>query len=98
MRSMAGLATVFGICGGMGASSAFAQSIPLTLDSGAAQLMSAALVGSPDLALRYEAEVEVERLRELRMRMRAQGQMSTLKREPLTEKTPHVVSYGRIDS
>ncbi len=46
-----------------------------------AQLMSAALVASPDLALRYEAEVEVERLRELRMRMRAQGLMSTLKRE-----------------
>jgi hypothetical protein len=50
-----------------------------------AQLMSAALVGSPDLALRYEAEVEVERLRELRMRMWAQGQMSTLKREQQTE-------------
>jgi hypothetical protein len=50
-----------------------------------AQLMSAALVGSPDLALRYEAEVEVERLRELRLRMRAQGQMSTLKREQQTE-------------
>ncbi len=41
MRSMAGLATVFGICG-MGATSAFAQSTPLILDSGAAQLMSAA--------------------------------------------------------
>ncbi|MFD3265556.1 lipid A-modifier LpxR family protein [Phenylobacterium ferrooxidans] len=41
MRSMAGLATVFGICG-MGATSAFAQSTPLTLDSDAAQLMSAA--------------------------------------------------------
>ena len=42
MRSMAGLATVFGICGGMGATSASAQSTPLTLDSGASQLMSAA--------------------------------------------------------
>lgn len=42
MRSMAGLATVFGICGGMGATSALAQSTPLTLDSGAAQLMNAA--------------------------------------------------------
>ncbi|WP_310541423.1 lipid A-modifier LpxR family protein [Phenylobacterium sp.] len=41
MRSMAGLATVFGICG-MGSTSAFAQSTPLTLDSGAAQLMNAA--------------------------------------------------------
>ena len=41
MRSMAGLATVFGICG-MGVTSAFAQSTPLILDSGAAQLMSAA--------------------------------------------------------
>jgi predicted thioredoxin/glutaredoxin len=51
-----------------------------------AQLMSAALVGSPDLALRYEAEVAVERLREIRMRMRAQGQMSTLKREQQTMK------------
>ena len=50
-----------------------------------AQLMSAALVGSPDLALRYEAEVEVERLRELRLRMRAQGQRNTLKREQQTE-------------
>lgn len=50
-----------------------------------AQLMSAALVGSPDLALRYEAEVEVERLREIRMKMRGQS----------TEKTPHVVSYKR---
>ncbi|CAN5903972.1 DUF2219 family protein [soil metagenome] len=42
MRSMAGLATVFGICGGMCATSAFAQTTSLTLDSGAAQLMSAA--------------------------------------------------------
>ena len=41
MRSMAGLATVFGICG-MGSTSAFAQSTPLTLDSAAAQLMNAA--------------------------------------------------------
>ena len=51
-----------------------------------AQLMSAALVGSPDMALRYEAEVEVERLRELRLRMRAQGQRNTLKREQQTMK------------
>jgi len=46
-----------------------------------AQLMSAALVGSADLALRYEAEVEVERLREIRMKMRGQGQMNGLKPE-----------------
>nr|QQZ50777.1 hypothetical protein JKL49_05360 [Phenylobacterium glaciei] len=39
---MAGLATVFGICGGMCATSAFAQTTSLTLDSGAAQLMNAA--------------------------------------------------------
>ena len=45
MRSMAGLATVFGMCGGMCATSAFAQSTSLTLDSGAAQLMSAAFDG-----------------------------------------------------
>jgi hypothetical protein len=50
-----------------------------------AQLMSAALVASPDLALRYEAEVEVERLREIRMRMRAQG-LSGLKAELRTRK------------
>ena len=42
MRSMAGLATVFGICGGMCATSALAQTAALTLDSGAAQLMNAA--------------------------------------------------------
>lgn len=42
MRSMAGLATVVGIFGGMCATSAFAQSMPLTPDSGVAQLMSAA--------------------------------------------------------
>ena len=51
-----------------------------------AQLMSAALVGSPDLGMRFEAEVEVERLRELRMKMRAQGQRSTLKCEQQTMK------------
>jgi|694.fasta_scaffold02660_39 hypothetical protein len=50
-----------------------------------AQLMSASLVASPDLALRYEAEVEVERLREIRMRMRAQG-LSGLKDELQTRK------------
>jgi hypothetical protein len=61
-------------------------SIRLESDFFRAQLMSAALVGSPDLALRYEAEVEVERLRELRMRMRAQGKMSGLKREQQTMK------------
>jgi hypothetical protein len=58
-------------------------SIRLESDFFKAQLMSAALVGSPDLALRYEAEVEVERLRELRMRMRGEG---TLKREQQTMK------------
>ena len=42
MRSMAGLATVFAILSGMGVTSAVAQSTPPTLDSGAAQLMSAA--------------------------------------------------------
>ena len=51
-----------------------------------AQLMSAALVGSADLGMRFEAEVEVERLRELRLRMRAQGQRNTLKREQPTMK------------
>ena len=63
-------------------------SMKLESDFFRAQLMSAALVASPDLALRYEAEVEVERLREIRMRMRAQGQgqMSTLKREQQTMK------------
>jgi hypothetical protein len=60
-------------------------SMRLESDFFRAQLMSAALVGSPDLALRFEAEVEVERLRELRMRMRAQGQMSGLKPELQTK-------------
>jgi hypothetical protein len=48
-------------------------SFKLESDFFRAQLMSAALVASPDLALRYEAEVEVERLRELRMRMRGEN-------------------------
>jgi hypothetical protein len=61
-------------------------SMKLESDFFRAQLMSAALVASPDLALRYEAEVEVERLRELRMRMRAQGLMSGLKAELQTRK------------
>jgi hypothetical protein len=61
-------------------------SMKLESDFFRAQLMSAALVASPDLALRYEAEVEVERLREIRMRMRAQGQMSGLKAELQTRK------------
>jgi hypothetical protein len=63
-----------------------------------AQLMSAALVASPDLALRFEAEVEVERLRELRMRLRAQG-LSGLNREQLTGN--HALASaatGRIES
>ncbi|MDO8377735.1 lipid A-modifier LpxR family protein [Phenylobacterium sp.] len=42
MRSMAGLATALGITGMCAATSAAAQSTPLILDSGAAQLMSAA--------------------------------------------------------
>jgi hypothetical protein len=60
-------------------------SMRLESDFFRAQLMSAALVASPDLALRYEAEVEVERLRVLRMRMRAKG-LSGLKAELRTRK------------
>jgi hypothetical protein len=60
-------------------------SMKLESDFFRAQLMSASLVASPDLALRYEAEAEVERLRELRMRMRAQG-LSGLKAELQTRK------------
>lgn len=42
MRSMAGLATALGIAGMCAATNAAAQSTPLTLESGAAQLMNAA--------------------------------------------------------